>query len=82
MTWALLGLINFYRKLISPILPASCRYQPSCSEYAVTAIATWGPFEGSWMAIKRVGRCHPFHAGGFDPVPRPPTVQATSARRD
>ncbi len=63
-----LFLIRLYRLCLSPLLPPACRYTPSCSAYAEEAVAKHGPFRGGWMAISRVGRCHPFHAGGFDPV--------------
>jgi hypothetical protein len=61
-------LIRIYQIFISPIFPQSCRYYPTCSEYAVTAIRRYGPFRGSWKALLRVLRCHPFHPGGYDPV--------------
>lgn len=60
--------ISLYRKLISPLLPAACRFHPTCSQYARTAIVRHGAARGSWMAVKRVCRCHPFHPGGEDPV--------------
>lgn len=62
-------LIQAYRYLVSPWLGANCRYYPSCSEYASQAIAKHGAAKGSWLAAKRVCRCHPWHDGGFDPVP-------------
>ncbi len=61
--------IRFYRWTLSPLLPPSCRYHPSCSAYALGALATHGPFKGLWLAARRVLRCHPFHEGGLDPVP-------------
>ncbi|HET7152226.1 MAG TPA: membrane protein insertion efficiency factor YidD [Candidatus Kapabacteria bacterium] len=61
--------IAFYKALLSPILPPACRYQPTCSEYAKEAIEKYGAGRGSWMAVRRILRCHPFHHGGFDPVP-------------
>ena len=61
--------ISIYRHAISPILPPSCRYVPSCSEYAVIALKRFGFLKGMWLSLKRVGRCHPFHPGGYDPVP-------------
>jgi uncharacterized protein len=64
-----IGLIGIYQKLVSPNLKANCRYQPTCSQYAVDAIARFGLWRGGWLAVKRVGRCHPLHPGGFDPVP-------------
>ncbi|MBR5381226.1 MAG: membrane protein insertion efficiency factor YidD [Oscillospiraceae bacterium] len=65
----LVGLIRFYRICLSPLKPPCCRYIPSCSEYAMTAIERYGAMKGGWMAVRRVLRCHPFHAGGYDPVP-------------
>ncbi len=67
----ILGLIRGYRILISPLFPSHCRYQPTCSAYALEAIEQFGPWQGSWMAMRRVLRCHPFHPGGYDPVPTP-----------
>ncbi len=61
--------IRAYQYLISPLLPSSCRYTPTCSQYAIEALQKHGVFVGGWMAIKRIGRCHPWHEGGFDPVP-------------
>lgn len=65
----LLGLIRFYQLGISPFLPSRCRFYPSCSHYAVEAIQIHGPLKGFWLAIKRIGRCHPLNPGGYDPVP-------------
>lgn len=62
-------LIQFYRLFLSPLKPPSCRYIPTCSEYAMIAIEKYGAVRGSWMALKRILRCHPFHKGGYDPVP-------------
>lgn len=61
--------VRFYRLFISPLFPSSCRYTPSCSEYAVQAVQKHGPFKGSWLAIKRILRCHPWGGHGYDPVP-------------
>ncbi len=62
-------LIQGYRTLISPLLPPTCRFQPTCSMYAIQAIERFGIWPGVWMATKRILRCHPFHPGGYDPVP-------------
>jgi hypothetical protein len=61
--------IIFYRTFISPLKPPTCRFAPTCSAYALEAIEVHGPAKGLWLAIKRVAKCHPFHPGGFDPVP-------------
>jgi hypothetical protein len=65
----LLCVLAFYRSAISPAFPPTCRYTPSCSAYAAEAIALHGAGRGSWLALRRLLRCHPFHAGGHDPVP-------------
>ncbi|WP_084519413.1 membrane protein insertion efficiency factor YidD [Christiangramia echinicola] len=62
--------VQFYRKFISPLTPASCRYQPTCSSYMLEAIETHGGIKGFWLGIKRIGRCHPWGGSGYDPVPR------------
>lgn len=64
-----LAAIGFYRRSISPLFPPSCRYVPTCSEYAMIAIQRYGFLRGSWMAVKRICRCNPWHPGGYDPVP-------------
>ncbi|QKD83505.1 membrane protein insertion efficiency factor YidD [Thermoleptolyngbya sichuanensis A183] len=65
----LLGLIHSYRILISPLFPPSCRFQPTCSQYGLEAIARYGSIKGSWLTAKRIARCHPWSEGGYDPVP-------------
>ena len=66
----LLRLIRFYRQAISPLFPPSCRFVPTCSQYALEAIEKYGAVKGGWLALKRFLRCHPFHKGGwYDPVP-------------
>lgn len=67
------GLLRGYRLLVSPILGPSCRYLPSCSEYALEAIERHGPLWGGWLALKRILRCHPWGGSGYDPVPDAPT---------
>ena len=64
-----LAIIRFYQKAISPALPPSCRFTPSCSHYGYEAIEKHGLMKGGWLAIKRISRCHPFNSGGYDPVP-------------
>ena len=65
----LIGLLRFYQYAISPFLGRRCRYFPSCSEYAVEAVKKHGAIKGGWLGVKRVCRCHPWHPGGYDPVP-------------
>ena len=64
----LIGLIRFYQRYISPLKKPSCRFYPTCSEYAIEAITKKGVLCGSWLAIRRICKCHPFHPGGYDPV--------------
>ena len=68
MKVVLLFLIRFYRGFLSPLKPPSCRYIPTCSEYAMIAVEKYGAAKGSFLAIKRILRCHPFHKGGYDPL--------------
>ncbi|WP_051086785.1 membrane protein insertion efficiency factor YidD [Anaeromusa acidaminophila] len=63
-----MGAIVFYRKFLSPLKPPTCRFMPTCSEYAYLAIEKYGVARGTWMAVKRLAKCHPFHPGGYDPV--------------
>lgn len=69
LAWPLIGLVKLYRLAISPWLGMNCRFQPTCSEYAIEALRTHGVFKGSWLAAKRIGRCHPWGGSGYDPVP-------------
>jgi len=62
-------LIRGYQQVISPLLPPTCRFLPTCSEYALEAVSTYGVFKGGWLAIRRILKCHPFHPGGYDPLP-------------
>ncbi len=68
--WWLQRIIMLYRRVLSPVLGRRCIYLPTCSEYAFDAIGEWGAGRGSWMAMKRIGRCHPWREGGYDPIPR------------
>ncbi|MCL2796905.1 MAG: membrane protein insertion efficiency factor YidD [Firmicutes bacterium] len=70
--WLFLGLILFYRYCISPLLPKSCIYYPTCSAYMLEAIGKFGAFKGVWLGVKRILRCRPGREGGFDPVPDNP----------
>ena len=63
------GLVQVYRVVVSPFFPPSCRYTPTCSEYALEALRRHGVLRGGWMTVRRIGRCHPWHPGGHDPVP-------------
>ncbi|WP_207921372.1 membrane protein insertion efficiency factor YidD [Micromonospora sp. KC721] len=65
------GPIVAYRRWVSPALPARCRFHPSCSAYALEAVARHGAFRGTGLTVRRLLRCHPFHPGGYDPVPEP-----------
>lgn len=69
MRSAAVVLLRGYKRFISPLLPPACRFEPSCSVYAMDAITKYGLGRGSWMSVRRLLRCHPFHPGGWDPVP-------------
>lgn len=69
LSYFLIGLIRFYQIVISPIKPRSCRFYPTCSAYALEAVRKFGPFKGSYLTVKRILKCHPFHSGGYDPLP-------------
>jgi len=69
MSKILIVLIVFYQKYISPLKPATCRFYPSCSDYAIQAIQKHGFYKGTFLALRRILKCHPYHAGGYDPVP-------------
>ncbi|MBI2123335.1 MAG: membrane protein insertion efficiency factor YidD [Armatimonadetes bacterium] len=69
MTQLLLWLVRAYQRFVSPYTPPTCRFAPSCSSYAVEAISRYGPWKGTRLTVARLLRCHPFHPGGYDPVP-------------
>lgn len=88
VAWLLAGLVRLYQLVVSPWLAPSCRFEPSCSAYALEALRTHGALRGSWLTMRRLGRCQPFSAGGYDPVPEPrlrpsrsPQVGAAAASR-
>ena len=78
MTKLLLALIRLYQLTLSPFIGRSCRFEPSCSRYTAACIEMHGPGRGVWLGLRRIGRCHPFHAGGYDPPP-PHTAIALAA---
>lgn len=69
LIWLMVGLIKFYQAAISPYLPPSCRYTPTCSAYGIEAIRKHGPIKGGWLTIKRIASCNPWGGSGYDPVP-------------
>jgi putative membrane protein insertion efficiency factor len=64
-----LFLLRFYKRFLSPLLPPMCRFEPTCSVYTMQAVEKYGVLRGVWLGMKRLGRCHPFNPGGWDPVP-------------
>lgn len=71
MQTLLIALVRAYRYLLSPWVGNACRFTPTCSQYALDALAEHGALKGTWLTLRRLGRCHPFHPGGHDPVPHP-----------
>ena len=69
LAWILILPIRFYQKFISPLTPPSCRFTPTCSQYAIEALRKHGPFKGTFLAVRRILRCHPWGGSGYDPVP-------------
>jgi putative membrane protein insertion efficiency factor len=69
MRWILVTLVRGYQVVLGPMLPMACRFYPSCSVYAIEALERHGALKGSWLTVRRLARCHPFHPGGYDPVP-------------
>ena len=70
LAWPLIQLVRFYRLAISPWLGGNCRFDPTCSSYAIEALQVHGIFKGTWLAARRIGRCHPWGGSGYDPVPK------------
>lgn len=68
MPWLIVNALGLYKRFLSPLLPSACRFYPTCSEYMSQAVEKYGAAKGVWMGVRRLARCHPFHAGGFDPV--------------
>ncbi len=71
MKFLAVSLIRLYQKLLSPFLPSTCRFVPSCSQYGVEAILHFGIIQGGWLTVRRILRCQPFNSGGYDPIPYP-----------
>jgi len=78
----ILFLIRAYQVLLSPLLGPSCRFEPSCSRYTMTCVETHGAVRGSWLGLRRLARCHPFHPGGFDPPPLPRSPAESAVRAE
>ncbi len=79
MRLILIACIRLYQWTLSPLLGPKCRFHPSCSHYAATALSRFGVLRGGWLALRRIGRCHPFHPGGYDPVPLTPRSSRSAA---
>ena len=75
----LMLLIKGYRYLLSPVLPSQCRFEPSCSQYALQAVERHGSLRGSWLGLRRILRCHPWHPGGYDPIPESHTATESAS---
>jgi putative membrane protein insertion efficiency factor len=72
MQTIVIAVLRGYKAFVSPLLPSACRFHPTCSEYMLEAVRVHGVLRGAWMGVKRLGRCHPFHQGGYDPVSTAP----------
>ena len=71
MKYIIIGIFRFYQKFVSPLTGPNCRFYPTCSHYGVEAVQKHGAIKGGYLTVKRISKCHPFHEGGFDPVPEP-----------
>jgi len=80
LTRVLIALVRFYQLAVSPWMPAACRYTPTCSAYAIDALREHGPMRGSWLAARRLARCHPWGGFGYDPVPARTAERAAKSR--
>ncbi len=69
MKWLLIALVRTYQYAISPLTGRRCRFFPTCSEYTIDALRQYGAWKGAWLGVKRIFRCHPWHPGGYDPLP-------------
>ena len=69
LAWFAIFMVRLYQQILSPLLPPSCRYRPTCSQYTLIALRRYGLIKGGWLGLKRISRCHPFRSGGYDPVP-------------
>ena len=78
----LIGIIRFYQLAISPWTPSACRYTPTCSQYALEAVRLHGAARGGWLALRRIGRCHPWGGEGYDPVPGETSAQTLESRAE
>lgn len=78
----LILLIRFYQKFISPMFPAKCRFYPTCSQYTLEAIKEYGAMKGTYLGIKRILKCHPFHEGGYDPIPKRENKNSEGKRKN
>ena len=81
MKYLLIGIVRAYQLMISPYFPPSCRYQPTCSSYAIEAISKHGSIKGGWLTIKRIARCHPWSEGGIDPVPESKSKASSAPKK-
>ena len=82
MQWLLIKLVRLYQLVLSPVMGNQCRFAPTCSNYSIEALEKHGAMRGSWLTIKRIGRCHPGCEGGHDPVPTNHTIKQTKAVKE